>query len=188
MSLVFVVVVFLLFPFWNNKTLSTIGFGLGDALLRHLGSNWIAPLHGIIHRLHQHISNRTRRDGTNHTVRWNFGLLLYGESAIFASLLGEIATERETVIVGDEINYVIFIFNQYAGFLTIILVIELAIAASLYTYKDHLAVGLQQGLNNSIINYGPKYVMQSADFDAMQENVKLFPSFLVSLPSSALRS
>lgn len=181
MSLVFVVVVFLLFPFWNNKTLSTIGFGLGDALLRHLGSNWIAPLHGIIHRLHQHISNRTRRDGTNHTVRWNFGLLLYGESAIFASLLGEIATERETVIVGDEINYVIFIFNQYAGFLTIILVIELAIAASLYTYKDHLAVGLQQGLNNSIINYGPKYVMQSADFDAMQENVKLFPLYLVPL-------
>jgi hypothetical protein len=63
------------------------------------------------------------------------------------------------------------IFLQYAGFLTIILVIELAIAASLYTYKDHLADGLQKGLNQSIRNYGPLSVMKSADFDAMQENV-----------------
>ncbi|CRL01350.1 CLUMA_CG014467, isoform A [Clunio marinus] len=59
----------------------------------------------------------------------------------------------------------------YAGFLTIILMIELAIAAGLYTYKDHLADGLQQGLNQSIRNYGPDYVMKSADFDAMQENL-----------------
>jgi hypothetical protein len=60
---------------------------------------------------------------------------------------------------------------QYAGFLAIILAIELVIAVSLYTYKDHLAVGLQDGLNNSIKNYGPVHVMKSADFDAMQENV-----------------
>lgn len=61
--------------------------------------------------------------------------------------------------------------TQYAGFLTIILAIELAIAVSMYTYKDHLADGLQKGLNQSIRNYGPEFVMKSADFDAMQENV-----------------
>lgn len=86
------------------------------------------------------------------------------------------AVRNTDVIVSDEINYVIFIFPlllpaQYAGFLTIILVIELAIAASMYTYKDHLANGLQKGLNQSIRNYGPDSVMKSADFDAMQENV-----------------
>lgn len=81
---------------------------------------------------------------------------------------------------------------KYAGFLTITLAIELAIAASLYTYKDSLAEGLQKGLNQSIRNYGPDYVsyhrirlnaslqiftpqvMKSADFDAMQENVSKF--------------
>ena len=63
-------------------------------------------------------------------------------------------------------------FNlQYAGFLAIILVIELAIAASLYAYKDHLADGLHKGLNQSIHKYGPDAVMKSADFDAMQANV-----------------
>jgi hypothetical protein len=41
----------------------------------------------------------------------------------------------------------------------------------MYTYKDHLADGLQKGLNQSIRNYGPDFVMKSADFDAMQENV-----------------
>lgn len=60
---------------------------------------------------------------------------------------------------------------QYAGFLAIILTIELAIAASLYTYKDHLADGLKKGLNHSINNYGPDFVMKSADFDVMQEKV-----------------
>jgi hypothetical protein len=56
--------------------------------------------------------------------------------------------------------------------LSIILIIELAIAASLYTYKDHLADGLKKGLNQSIQNYGPDAVIKSADFDAMQENVR----------------
>ncbi|CAO1344999.1 unnamed protein product [Diamesa hyperborea] len=60
---------------------------------------------------------------------------------------------------------------MYAGFLAIILVIELAIAASLYAYKDHLADGLHKGLNQSIHKYGPDAVMKSADFDAMQANL-----------------
>lgn len=95
--------------------------------------------------------------------------------------------EIQTLLLGDEINYVILIsisrftltfgrdknFPQYAGFLTVILVIELAIAASLYTYKDHIADGLQKGLNHSIRNYGPVQVIKSADFDAMQENVNV---------------
>lgn len=77
-------------------------------------------------------------------------------------------------------------FNlQYAGFLAIILVIELAIAASLYAYKDHLADGLHKGLNQSIHKYGPDAVMKSADFDAMQANVsikhKTFNFFLLSM-------
>lgn len=69
---------------------------------------------------------------------------------------------------------IINLFNlQYAGFLAIILVIELAIAASLYAYKDHLADGLHKGLNQSIHKYGPDAVMKSADFDAMQANVSI---------------
>lgn len=100
-------------------------------------------------------------------------MLLHSKSWIFSLVCGE----NTDIIVVDEINYEIFIFSpftflqQYAGFLTIILVIEIAIAASMYAYKDHLADGLQKGLNNSIRNYGPDFVMKSADFDAMQENV-----------------
>ena len=61
--------------------------------------------------------------------------------------------------------------HQYAGFLAVILIVELTLAVSLYTYKDHLTSGLRKGLNQSLHNYGPSAVMQSADFDAMQENV-----------------
>jgi hypothetical protein len=61
--------------------------------------------------------------------------------------------------------------DQYAGFLAVILIVELTLAVSLYTYKDHLTSGLRKGLNQSLHNYGPSAVMQSADFDAMQENV-----------------
>jgi hypothetical protein len=60
---------------------------------------------------------------------------------------------------------------QYAGFLATILIVELTLAISLYTYKDHINSGLRQGLNTSLHNYGPGKVRQSADFDAMQENV-----------------
>ena len=138
-------------------------------MFRNLGTNWSSPLHGIIHRLHQHIPNRPGRDGADSSFCWDTSLLLHGQSRIFAFVCGE----NTDIIVDYEINYVIFISQlaQYAGFLTIILVIEIAIAASMYTYKDHLADGLQKGLNQSIRNYGPEYVMKSADFDAMQENV-----------------
>lgn len=60
---------------------------------------------------------------------------------------------------------------QYSGFLAVILIVELTLAVTLYTYKDHLTSGLKKGLNQSLQNYGPSAVMQSADFDAMQENV-----------------
>lgn len=53
------------------------------------------------------------------------------------------------------------------------MIVELTLAVSLYTYKDHLTSGLKKGLNQSLHNYGPSAVMQSADFDAMQENVKI---------------
>jgi hypothetical protein len=150
-------------------------------VLRNLHANWTSSLHGIIYRLHQHISNCAGWDGADYPFCWNSRLLLHGQSRIFTLVCGE----NTDIIVGDEINYVIFIFPslpapalirtfpQYAGFLTIILVIEIAIAASMYTYKDHLADGLQKGLNQSIRNYGPDFVMKSADFDAMQENVNL---------------
>ncbi|XP_070498983.1 tetraspanin-6-like isoform X1 [Chironomus tepperi] len=59
----------------------------------------------------------------------------------------------------------------YSGFLAVILIVELTLAVSLYTYKDHLTGGLRKGLNQSLHNYGPAAVMQSADFDAMQENL-----------------
>lgn len=62
---------------------------------------------------------------------------------------------------------------QYSGFLLVILIVELTLAVSLYTYKDHLTGGLRKGLNQSLHNYGPMAVMQSADFDAMQENVRI---------------
>lgn len=71
-------------------------------------------------------------------------------------------------------NLLIFAANQYAVILFSILVIELIVAGSLYTYKDHLADGLQKGLNQSIRNYGPQTIKKSAEFDAMQENVKTF--------------
>lgn len=61
--------------------------------------------------------------------------------------------------------------TKYSGFLAVILIVELTLAVSLYTYKDHLTGGLRKGLNQSLHNYGPSAVMQSADFDAMQENV-----------------
>lgn len=64
---------------------------------------------------------------------------------------------------------------QYAGFLAVILIVELTLAVSLYTYKDHLTGGLRKGLNQSLHHYGPNAAMPSADFDAMQENVS-FPT------------
>jgi Tetraspanin family len=57
----------------------------------------------------------------------------------------------------------------------------------MYTYKDHLADGLQKGLNQSIRNYGPDFVMKSADFDAMQENVN-FNEFLTAAADATARS
>ena len=99
-------------------------------------------------------------------------MLLHGKSWIIPPLCGK------QIFLVIKINNLLFVssfassYFQYAGFLTIILVIELAIAASLYTYKDSiLSDGLQKGLNQSIRNYGPEFVMKSADFDAMQENV-----------------
>lgn len=56
--------------------------------------------------------------------------------------------------------------------MAVILTVELTLAVTLYTYKDHLTSGLRKGLNQSLHNYGPSAVMQSADFDAMQENVR----------------
>jgi hypothetical protein len=99
-----------------------------------------------------------------------------------SSLLYLVSHYQLSVACGSKVDLIMKIcilsVPQYAGFLTIILVIELAIAASLYMYKDHLADGLQKGLNQSIRNYGPEFVMKSADFDAMQENVNFFMNFL----------
>lgn len=149
--------------------MTTLGFGHGDAVLRHLDADCFTQISGAFDRVHSNLSDCSRWNGSHRAFCGNACMLLYGEGAVFAPLLGE------NIIVGDGINYVIFISTstlvQYAGFLTIILAIELAIAASLYTYKDQLADGLQKGLNQSIRNYGPDAVMKSADFDAMQENV-----------------
>lgn len=54
-----------------------------------------------------------------------------------------------------------------------IFVVETIIAGSLFSYKDSFTEGLKGGLNQSIRNYGPDYVMKSADFDAMQEHVSV---------------
>lgn len=67
--------------------------------------------------------------------------------------------------------------SQYSGFLAVILIVELTLAVSLYSFKDHLTSGLKKGLNQSLHNYGPAAVMQSADFDAMQENVNILSTF-----------
>lgn len=64
--------------------------------------------------------------------------------------------------------------RKYSGFLAVILIVEVTLAVTLYTYKDHLTSGLKKGLNQSLQNYGPSAVMQSADFDAMQENVSFY--------------
>uniref|UniRef100_U5EVC2 Tetraspanin n=1 Tax=Corethrella appendiculata TaxID=1370023 RepID=U5EVC2_9DIPT len=61
---------------------------------------------------------------------------------------------------------------MYGGFLTVVLILELAIAASIYAYKDRLADGFDRGLNQSLHNYGPNSVIKSADFDIMQSRLQ----------------
>jgi hypothetical protein len=53
----------------------------------------------------------------------------------------------------------------------VVLVLELAVATSTFTYKDRLADGFDLGLNQSMQNYGPNSMEKSADFDAMQIKV-----------------
>ena len=52
------------------------------------------------------------------------------------------------------------------------LVLEVAIAASIYAYRDNLSSGFHKGLNQTIQNYGPGTVIKSADFDIMQSKVR----------------
>lgn len=67
-----------------------------------------------------------------------------------------------------------FITQKYGGFLGCILIVELAVATSLYAYKDRLASGFERGLNESMIKYGPEDVARTRDFDLMQGKVNTY--------------
>lgn len=69
-------------------------------------------------------------------------------------------------------------YKKYGGFLGFILIVELAIATSMYAYKDRLADGFDKGLNDSMEKYGPEDVERTNDFDKMQ--IKVF-EFLVNI-------
>lgn len=49
--------------------------------------------------------------------------------------------------------------------------VELAVAASIYAYKDRLADGFDRGLTESMRQYGPDDVEKTTDFDLMQAKV-----------------
>lgn len=73
----------------------------------------------------------------------------------------------------SNVNFYEFILpRQYGGFLAFILVIELAIAISMYTYKDRLADGFDKGLENSMHSYGPDDPQRTIDTNWMQRNVR----------------
>lgn len=75
--------------FWRRQYDNGLGFGLSDAVFGNLGSNWIASLHGVIHRLHELVSNRAGWDGADHSIRRYSRMLLHGKGAILPSLPGE---------------------------------------------------------------------------------------------------
>lgn len=60
---------------------------------------------------------------------------------------------------------------QYGGFLGFILIVQLACATSMYAYRNRIANGFDEGLNNSMIKYGPEDVIRTIDFDIMQGRV-----------------
>lgn len=60
---------------------------------------------------------------------------------------------------------------QYGGFLTFILIVELAVATSMYAYKDRLADGFDKGLEQSMLSYGPDDPQRTIDFYWMQRKV-----------------
>lgn len=65
------------------------------------------------------------------------------------------------------------IYPQYGGFLGFILIIELAVATSIYAYKDRLADGFDRGLTESMKQYGSYENKKTTDFDIMQATVSL---------------
>lgn len=62
---------------------------------------------------------------------------------------------------------------QYGGFLGFILIMELAVATSVYAYKDRLADGFDKGLAENMKQYGPYGAKTTIDFDLMQSTVGL---------------
>ena len=54
-----------------------------------------------------------------------------------------------------------------------ILIVELAVATSIYAYKDRLADGFDRGLAESMKKYGPYDIKKTADFDLMQATVRI---------------
>lgn len=66
----------------------------------------------------------------------------------------------------------------YGGFLAVVLVLEIAMASSVYAYKDRLAQDFDISLNKSMQEYGPNNI-QSTDLDTMQATVST-PSIDVS--------
>lgn len=65
----------------------------------------------------------------------------------------------------------VIVVAQYGGFLGVILIIELALATSMYAYKDRLADGFDKGLTDSMIKYEADNVAIITDFDLMQGKV-----------------
>lgn len=60
----------------------------------------------------------------------------------------------------------------YGGFLGCILIIELAVAASIYAYRDRLADGFDRGLTESMKQYESYENKKTTDFDIMQATLK----------------
>lgn len=59
----------------------------------------------------------------------------------------------------------------YGGFLGIILILELALAGSIYAYKDRLKDGFDVGLAKSMEGYGSVSNSKTIDFDYMQSKL-----------------
>lgn len=70
---------------------------------------------------------------------------------------------------------------KYGGFLVLVFLLEMALTASIYAYRDRLSHGFSRGLNKSMQSYGLDAI-RTADFDIMQARVKTQlkePSFAI---------